>query len=235
MTYGMTDIHQHLLWGLDDGAASAQEMQEMLREAARQGITKVAATCHICPGMQPFDEGLYRERLAEAQAFCREQGLPVQVVQGAEAAWTYQTVSALRQGRIPLLGDTDCVLLELWQDISLTEAKRAVQGVISAGYCPVLAHVERYRCFAWFPQQTIRFREETGARLQMNAGTLLHPRHGLEKRFVRKLLDAQALDAVASDAHGTSGRRINLLQARDWLERHTDAAYTRELLTFMEA
>lgn len=228
----LTDIHQHLLWGLDDGPGTESVMQGMLREAAGQGIGQIAATCHICPGMSPFDVGLYRERLAEANAFCRQEGLETTVFSGAEVAWTYQTVNALRQGKVLPLGDTDAVLLELWRDISLQEARYAVRSLISAGYRPVLAHVERYRCFSWFPGQAMRFREKTGALFQMNAAALLHPRGILEKRFVRRLLDAQALDAVASDAHGNPARPQNLRKACDWLLEYTSEEYARVLTTF---
>ncbi len=232
MSDRLTDIHQHLLWGLDDGAKTPEIMQMMILEAQRQGIGQIAATCHVCPGMVPFDTGLYRERLAEAQAFCRREAPDVCVLPGSEIAWTYQTVSSLRQGRALPLGNTDMVLLELWRDISLDEARHAVRSLISAGYCPVLAHVERYRCFGWFPRQALKFREETGALFQMNAETVMNPQGLLERRFVRMMLDGRGLDAVATDAHGSRSRPINLRQAHDWLARHTDAGYARELTTF---
>lgn len=232
MTYALTDIHQHLLWGLDDGPAAMQGTQAMLREAHAQGISKVAATCHACPGFTPFDMGLYRERLQQAQDFARQENLAVEVFAGAEVAWTYQTASALRQGSLPTLGNTDYVLVELWRDISLQEAKHAVRSLIRAGYCPVLAHVERYRCFTWFPQQAMRLREETGAWFQVNASTLLKPQGMLEKRLIRRLLSNGGLDVVASDAHGNAARPLNLRQAHAWLVHHTDADYARALTTF---
>lgn len=232
MTERLTDIHQHLLWGLDDGAQTAEHMRDMLRVAAAQAIGQIAATCHIFPGIVPFDPGFYQERLVEANDICRQENWDVRVFSGAEVAWTYQTVAALRQGKALPLGSTDYVLLELWRDISLLEAKRAVRSLISAGYCPVLAHVERYRCFSWYPGQAIRFREETGALFQLNAITLLRPSGLMEKRFVRRMLDAHALDAIASDAHGNAIRPQNLREASAWLLQHTDEAYARALTTF---
>lgn len=228
----MTDVHQHLLWGLDDGAKTPEIMRQMLLEAHEQGIARIAATCHVCPGMQPFDRGLYLERLQEARAFCRAQGLQVQVLPGAEVAWTYQTVNALRQGSIPTLGSTDYVLLELWRDVSLDEAKTAVRSLIGAGYRPVLAHVERYRCFSWWPRQALRFHAETGALFQVNAATLLRESPSMERRFVRTLLENQTVDAVASDSHGTRARPINLRQAREWLLQHTQEEYACALTNF---
>ena len=232
MKHALTDVHQHLLWGLDDGAASPEIMYSMLDEAHRQGIGRIFATCHIRPGFEPFDAGLYRDRLAQARDYCRLHELAVQVLPGAEAAWTYQTVSALRRGAVPALGGTDCVLLEFWPDVSFQEARQAVRSLAGAGYRPMLAHVERYRCFTWFPKRAVRFREETGALFQMNAGTLLRPRGPVEKRLSDVLLRERALDAVATDAHGCDARPVNLRRAHDLLVQRTDAEYARTLTTF---
>lgn len=232
MTYGLTDIHQHLIWGMDDGAATPEITRRMLKDAAKQGIARIAATCHARPGLEPFDLGLYRERLARAQDYCKSHGLPVQIYPGAEIAWTYQTVSALRQHRLPALGNTDYVLLELWESISLKDAYHAARSLIGAGYCPVLAHVERCWSFLLMPKAAMRLREETGALFQVDTAAVLQPRNPLEKRFVHRMLDAQAIDAVATDAHGVHARPVNLRAAHDWLVQHTDASYARSLTTF---
>lgn len=149
----LTDIHQHLIWGMDDGADSRETMFSMLREAHRQGIKTVVATSHARPGVQPFDMKSYTERLTEAQDFCKSADLKIQVLRGAEIAWTYQVPMALRQGKIPTIGGTDYVLLELWRDISWQAAADAVSQLTRAGYCPVLAHPERYLAFLRSPKK----------------------------------------------------------------------------------
>ena len=84
---------------------------------------------------------------------------------------------ALRQGKVPTIGGTDYVLLELWRDISWQAAADAVSQLTRAGYCPVLAHPERYLAFLRSPKKTLRFRYETGVLLQVNANTILNPRN----------------------------------------------------------
>ena len=228
----MTDIHQHLLWGVDDGAKTRDEMYEMLRQADKQGITAVVATPHAAPGLEPFDPDLCRERREEAQQFCDRNGLGLKVHLGAEIAWTHQTVLSLRQSRIPTLGDTDYVLLELWRDVSWQTAEDAVRQLIGAGYCPILAHVERYRAFVLSPKKVIKFREQSGALLQINASSLLKPRDVFQRHFIRSLIRERAVDAVATDAHGCPQRPINLLEARKWLSANTDEAYAEYVTNF---
>lgn len=232
MMVPMTDIHQHLLWGIDDGAQTAEMMHSMLLEAKRQGICTIAATSHAQPGMYPFDMELYRQRLSEARAFCEAQKLNVRVIPGAEIAWTWQTVSALRRGTVPTLGDTDYVLVELWRDVSWQTAMDAVSQLTRAGYCPVLAHVERYLAFLLSPKKAMQLSHESGALLQVNADSLLHPQGFLERRFLKTLLREGAIDVVASDAHNDQSRPINMKDAYEWLMTHTDEAYARHLTTF---
>lgn len=228
----MTDIHQHLFWGVDDGAKTQNEMFEMLRQAHAQGITTVVATPHATPGLEPLDLGLCRERQAEAQHFCARNGLDMKIHLGAEIAWTPQTVLSLRQSRIPTLGDTDYVLMELWRDVSWQVAADAVRQLIGAGYCPVLAHPERYRAFVLSPKKVLQFRERTGALLQVNAGSLLKPGGMLQYRFIHTLLKERAIDVVATDAHGCPERPINLLQAQKWLAANTDVTYAEYVTNF---
>ena len=232
MNQVLTDIHQHLLWGMDDGADSMDTMYSMLREAHCQGIETIVATSHAAPGIQPFDMGLYTEHLAEAQSFCASENLNIRVLPGAEIAWTYQTPLALRQGKIPTLGQTDYVVLELWRDVSWQTAREAVGQLTRYGYCPVLAHPERYRAFLLSPKKALRFRQETGTLLQMNGESILNPNGYLERRFVAYMLGERAVDAIASDAHNCTNRPINLRRAYEWLVQNTDAAYARELVTF---
>lgn len=227
----MTDIHQHLLWGIDDGAKTPKIMQAMLQEAHNQGIRTVMATPHAQPGFAPFDMELYQERLAEARQYCCRENLNVQVYSGAEIAWTYQTSLALRQGRVPTLGETDYVLVELWRDVSWQTARDAVNQLTKAGYFPVLAHAERYLAFLLSPKSTIRFCNQTGALLQINADTLLTPRNFLERRFAGILLQEEAIDAVASDAHDCRNRPIHMREAYDWLAVNTDATYAHSVTT----
>ena len=232
MNQVLTDIHQHLIWGIDDGAGSQEMMYSMLREDHRQGIETIVATAHANPGFEPFDMGPYMERLADANSYCEAEKLEIRVLPGAEIAWTYQTPLALRQGKVPTIGGTDYVLLELWRNISWHTARDAVKQLTRAGYCPVLAHPERYLAFLLSPKKTLQFRNETGALLQVNAKTILAPRNYLERRFTDYLLLEGAVDAVASDAHDCANRPVNMEAAYQWLTVHTDATYARELVTF---
>lgn len=59
----MTDLHSHILFGVDDGARNPQESIEMLQRAAQEGVTCIVATPHaLHPAMdtQPARRGVPR-------------------------------------------------------------------------------------------------------------------------------------------------------------------------------
>ena len=59
MIEGFIDLHQHVLWGLDDGPKTPEEMHKLLRADAKDGIRVLAATSHALPGIRPFDLDFY--------------------------------------------------------------------------------------------------------------------------------------------------------------------------------
>lgn len=228
----MIDLHSHILWGMDDGASDAQETLAMLQAAAAQGVTCMAATSHVYPGLRPFDAAAYAARLEEAQALCRPNGLSIRLIAGAEVAATYQLGAALQGGHLPTLGGSDYVLLELWHDISWQQAYHMADTVLRAGYLPMIAHVERYACFVWNPKKALQFRRQTGACLQLNAGTLLNKPNLVTGHFLRRMLGEQGIDAVVSDAHNLRHRPPNLGDGYRALVQQVGQAYAWQLTHF---
>ena len=62
----MTDLHSHILPGMDDGSSCPEESLAMLAMEAAQGITLVAATPHFDPRTDEPQAFLERRALAEA-------------------------------------------------------------------------------------------------------------------------------------------------------------------------
>jgi len=231
---GFIDIHQHILWGMDDGPASAKGMQAMLRKAHAQKVCCIAATPHAYPGFRPFDLVLYQERLEEARAYCLQERLNIMLMPGAEIAWTYHTVEALRRGQIPTLNDTDYALIELWPNITWGEVRKAAKNLLNAGFTPVFSHIERYRCFVWQPERAIELKNDLPVCYQLNASALLCPGGLIMKHFMRRMLGEQTIDAIASDAHDVQNRPVQMAEVRRALEGQCSAGYARRMMCFEE-
>ena len=70
----MMDIHSHVVWGLDDGAAGMEQSLEMLRAAAESGTTDIVATPHSNAAFA-YQAELLEERIGELAS--RTDGKPL--------------------------------------------------------------------------------------------------------------------------------------------------------------
>lgn len=206
------DLHQHVLWGMDDGPQTREEMLALLRRDAEQGIGIVAATPHVLPGVQPFDMPRYQKRLAEAQAYCSEENLPVRVISGAEIRYTPLTLSMLLDHRIPTLGDSKYVLLEFWEQVDRHTFEEAVSQLFRHGFLPIIAHVERYRLF-WQELSFLQsIKDEYAVCYQVNCDFALKRSMSASLLFHR-LLRNQIPDIFATDAHNLVSRPPRMAEA----------------------
>ena len=142
-TSGFTDIHQHVLWGLDDGPKTPEQMRALLAQNVQSGISLIFATSHAYPKTRPFELELYRERLDEANAYCESQGWSLRVLSGCEIHYCDSVPDLLTAGRLPALGSSRHVLIEFDHDAALSQIGEAADSLYRAGFQPVLAHVER--------------------------------------------------------------------------------------------
>ena len=108
------------------------------------------------------------------------------------------------------------MLVEFGGRHSAAEMLEAVALVQEAGWKPLLAHVERYA--------------PSGALLQVNAGSVLG-REGLrQKQLVKKLLQKELVDVIASDAHDVRIRTPELELCARQIEKKYGRSLAQRLL-----
>ena len=96
--------------------------------------------------------------------------------------------------------------------------RERIYSLLSGGYRPVVAHVERYRA-ARDDISLIEEIKEMGALIQVNADNILGKEGFGTGRFCRKLLKEGLADFVASDCHGSERRITRLGEAFDYVRR----------------
>lgn len=229
MTNRFTDIHQHLLYGLDDGPDNRQKMYAMLRRAAKNAVVRIFATPHVTPGVRRFDREQYDRAMADARAYCQQEDLNIELCFGAEILYTDQTCRHLQEGRVPTLGDTNLVLVEFSPDVRFDRLKEAIKRLSYGGFSPVLAHAERYQCLVKRPGRAIKLKDELKLFYQVNCSTIIDPKGFFVRHFVQKMLKLRMIDAVASDAHNTSSRPLRMKKAWTVLKKRCGRAYARQL------
>lgn len=205
-TGGFIDIHQHLVYGLDDGARTFEGSAQMLIASCKEGVGTVFATPHVTPGEVPFAPELYNERLDMIRTFAYRHALNIEILPGAEILYTDATLRFLQQGDIPTLNGGPFILVEFIPDVPWETLFDAVRKLSNAGYVPVIAHIERYACLVKDPGRVLELRGMINLRLQVNCSTILRQRGLKLKRFIKTLLTNRGIDYVATDAHDVKYR-----------------------------
>lgn len=202
-----SDLHCHILPGIDDGARDLDETRALLRLECEQDIRQILFTPHFYAKRMTL-EGFLQARSAAAELaapVCRQ--LCVSWALGAEVRMEPEL---LELELAPLgLADTGFLLLEwpfttypLWGD-------EVVRRVFDSGKRPIFAHIERYDYFFEAPERLTDFIAD-GVLCQMNASTLL--RKDVQKQALRLIRDGY-VHVLSSDAHSTDKRPPQLGQA----------------------
>lgn len=206
---GLTDIHTHILYGVDDGAKSVSDAMGLLEEESRQGVEQILLTPHYGMKFGHPEAELLRERYhklcMEAEAYYPNLKLYL----GSELYYEQETVRRLKEGSALTLNGTSYVLVEFGVSASFSGILRAVQELCYAGFRPVLAHVERYQAVFGHLDRAWEL-VDSGALLQVNAGSVIGGFLDKKAAFCRKLLKEGLLHLLGSDCHDLARRVPNM-------------------------
>lgn len=203
---GFTDIHEHIIFDIDDGPKTKQHSLEMLKKASADGITKIIATSHAIPCTLPYLSEKYFNNLAELNTLSKENNLDIKLYSGCELFYSETAIRFLAEKRVPTLAGTRFVLLEFWEDVERKEILNGVNKIQNLGYIPVIAHCERYKILSNKPKEFIKIRQDLQMRAQVNAGSILKKQNRHVSKAIDLWLDSATVDYIATDAHNTSSR-----------------------------
>lgn len=211
----MIDLHTHVLPGVDDGPNDLTEAIELLEGMRDDGVREVVATPHFLPGMyepepSAIDDALERVR-GEIQGIQLHPGREIRLA-GPEV------VERIRDGGLAPLGDAErYVLIEFPFAGIPVFGSDALERIHDGGLIPVVAHPERIAEVRRSPDTCERLLE-SGAVLQVNAGSVLGRGGEGNRRTARKLFRRGWVSFLASDAHHPETRSPRLTEALEVLE-----------------
>ena len=204
----MIDFHTHILPGIDDGSAGAEESRRMLDRLRTQGVDLAALTPHFYARQNGPEEFLERrheayERLKPALT----EELP-RVKLGAEV---YYFRGITRMAGLPSLRleGTRLLLLEMpFAPWSEGEVREVVDLCHDGDFVVMLAHIDRY---LKYQKRAVwdRLLEE-GAVMQANAACFLPLLSG--RRAVRMVREG-AVHVLGTDCHNMTSRQPRMDEA----------------------
>lgn len=223
----MVDIHNHSLFGVDDGAESIEDTKEMFLSAREQGIKKIILTPHYRLGMFDYPKERIEQNYKQVKNIASEMKL--EVFLGCEYHVDSQMIEHFREERCKTLGGSDYILMEYSYNSEYFSIMQNTQRMLSCGYVPVIAHAERYQCLFSTPKR-LQELQQVGAYIQLNADSVLGIDGFRMKQFCKKVLKNEWADIIASDAHNMSDRPNRLGQCYQYIEKKYDRDYANLLL-----
>lgn len=201
----MIDLHAHILPGLDDGPATLDEALAVLRAAAEDGVSVIAATPHVRDDYPTTPEAMERS-LAALRRALEAEGTPIRVVSGGELALDWLgRLTDQDLGRFTLGAGGRYVLVETpYAGWPLDMGQRLFELQLS-GFTPVIAHPERNGDVQSRPE-LLRPLVEAGALVQVTAASLDGRLGRSSADAGRTLVAAELAHLIASDVHDAAGR-----------------------------
>lgn len=219
----MTDLHCHILPGLDDGAKTPETTLQMAKQALQSGVRQIVCTPHCTTG----DPGL-RTRLTRIEKAVEmlnyvfgQMQLPVTLYAGIELLCNDRLPETLERREFLTLAGSRYLLIEFPFDVPLSRIEWAANAVRQAGYIPVLAHPERYTAVQRNPDcLSVWF--YAGYVIQLDKDSVLGRFGNHCARTAAWALRHGVAHVIASDAHDTRTRTASLQAV--W--RHVATVYS---------
>lgn len=207
----MTDLHCHILPGIDDGAKNEKESLELIGKEYNDGVRNIALTSHYNPEGMELDDYLHKREKAfvrlQKAVLTNNLACCLNYKLGAEVFFSPKLCEM--DVRKLCLEGTGFLLLEFpltYQPYFINETFYHLQ---SMGIVPIVAHIERYD-FVMKKPQILYDWVAAGCLAQVNADTILKNRK--YKRLIYNFIKWDLVQILASDAHSMKRRPPNLGQ-----------------------
>lgn len=221
----ITDLHTHILPGIDDGSKNAEETRKLLLRQRELGITVIGMTPHFYAERESLRDFLaaraysvqHMEKIAEDQ-------LPAYCI-GAEVHY-FSHISTAKSLDQLCFEESNILLLEMpfcqWTDEIYREL---VKMVVQQKRTVILAHLERYWSFQK-DKKVLQAVMDLPVLGQCNAASLLEWR---KRHQVLLWMKKKRVHLLGSDCHNLTDRSPNLMEGRRIVEQKLGTAQLEKL------
>lgn len=226
---GFYDIHCHILPGVDDGSQDMEETKKMLQIEYDSGIRHIIATPHYRKNMFEPLMDLVEQQYLQVQGMAKTIGDGIQVHLGCEFHVNMSIIETLQKNDRPTMAGSRYVLAEFSGASEVPFIKERIYCLISSGYIPILAHIERYPCIVK-DMNLVSELVDMGAYMQVNAESVIGDDGRLAKKFCKNLIKEDLLHFIGTDAHGYKARSPKMGKCAAYLQKKFGKEYVHRIL-----
>ncbi|WP_245625592.1 tyrosine-protein phosphatase [Flagellimonas eckloniae] len=200
--YGLVDMHNHILPGIDDGAKTVEDSINLIKGFSEFGVTNFVCTPHIMHNYYPNTPETIQNSFNLLEKELQQQGIDnVSIRAAAEHMIDDNFEEILETNNImPIKGKY--VLVETPFLAPPLNLERCLEKVKSKGFFPILAHPERYLFLHNKLEKYFHYKNQN-TKLQMNLMSLCEFYGSKIADVSFKLLRKGTIDYIASDIHNS--------------------------------
>jgi protein-tyrosine phosphatase len=195
-----TDMHSHLLPGIDDGSPDVATSIELIKGLQDLGYQKFITTPHILSGMYENDANTIGQAYAVLQEEIQKQKLAVDISAAAEYFLDDHFDNLLTK-QVPFLTIKDNLVLVEFSFMAISaNYKNLLFQLQIKGFQPILAHPERY---VYLTRNLDIFGElkSAGCLFQLNLLSLAGGYGKPTMELAHTLLKKDYIDLIGTDLH----------------------------------
>ena len=190
---GMTDVHAHLLPGVDDGCATSEEALNILSYMAELGIKRVFLTPHVSDEQPENTPDALTEKFEQLR---KQAPREIELFLAAEYMLDISFRRRFPTGLLTMPGRK--VLVETSYLAAPLDLLNLLYDLSLEGYTPVIAHPERYTYMADIDYYLLKGK---GYQFQLNLFSLCGFYGPKAAKKAEMLLKREFYDYVGSDCH----------------------------------
>ena len=197
----MTDVHSHILFGIDDGSRTISESIELLKKLKSVGFNNVILTPHFI--LDSTYNSNYESNIKiynELKERLIDENIDINIYLGNEIFIDKNVPTLLEKNIITSLNETKYVLVEFPMHNKLLNIEDILYEIRSKGYEVVIAHPERYDAFKedYSIVDTLR---EDGFLFQSNYSSILGYYGKDSIKLLKYMLKRHYIDFLGTDIH----------------------------------
>ena len=215
-----TDMHSHLVPGIDDGSDSLETSVGLITGMMELGYEKFVTTPHIQGEFYKNTPHIILSGLERVKRELKKQNINVEIEAAAEYLIDDQFEVKYKEGELLTFGKKH-LLIEFSYFNEHPRLKEFLFDLQIEGYKIILAHPERYSY--WFGNfKKYEELKDRGVLFQLNITSLTGYYSAEVKKMAEKFVDLEMINFAGSDMHN-----FNYLEA---LERTCSEKYLKKLV-----
>jgi protein-tyrosine phosphatase len=194
-----TDMHSHLIPGIDDGAKTIEDSVALARRMHQLGYKKLITTPHIQHDFYKNTPEIILGGLEKVRTTLKVENIPIEIEAAAEYLLD-DGFEELADGGNLLAFSGKHILVELSYFNPNPNLKSIVFNLQVDGFKVILAHPERYTY--WFSNfEKFQDLKDRGVLFQLNLVSLAGFYPDPVKKYAEKFIEKGMIDLIGTDMH----------------------------------